>query len=173
MVDHTLLNLSEIQAGVRRDGTVFSSTQYTDAQWCRFYNNRPRKMGGYRYLGVGVPYRITGTTSVTTGQEIRLFIGTTHKIYVTTFDLSGHVIESLIDITPSEGFEPNELNQWSFDFASVTLTIEGANEQVEYIVAHVAPTLGDTASPNEGPIFYGPVSGGAPLKLSKDMSNPN
>jgi hypothetical protein len=39
-----------IPAGIKRDGTIFQSDQYTDGVWCRFQRGDPKKMGGYKAL---------------------------------------------------------------------------------------------------------------------------
>lgn len=39
-----------IPPGIKRDGTVFQSDQYTDGVWCRFQRGEPRKIGGYRSI---------------------------------------------------------------------------------------------------------------------------
>ena len=36
--------------GIKRDGTVFESQEYSDGVWCRFQRGTPKKMGGYRQL---------------------------------------------------------------------------------------------------------------------------
>jgi hypothetical protein len=36
--------------GIKRDGTVFESKEYSDGVWCRFQRGTPKKMGGYRQL---------------------------------------------------------------------------------------------------------------------------
>ena len=39
-----------VQPGIKRDGTVFESREYSDGEWCRFQRGTPKKMGGYREL---------------------------------------------------------------------------------------------------------------------------
>jgi hypothetical protein len=39
-----------VQAGIKRDGTIFQSEQYTDGVWCRFQRGDPKKIGGYATL---------------------------------------------------------------------------------------------------------------------------
>lgn len=36
--------------GIKRDGTVFDTAEYTDGVWCRFQRGVPKKMGGYREI---------------------------------------------------------------------------------------------------------------------------
>ena len=39
-----------IESGIKRDGTPFESSEFTDGVWCRFQRGRPKKMGGYRTM---------------------------------------------------------------------------------------------------------------------------
>lgn len=39
-----------VEAGIKRDGTVFESREFTDGTWTRFQRKVPRKMGGYRQM---------------------------------------------------------------------------------------------------------------------------
>lgn len=44
--------------GIKRDGTVFESREYSDGLWCRFQRGIPKKMGGYQQMfrtNAGVP----------------------------------------------------------------------------------------------------------------------
>jgi hypothetical protein len=38
----------QVKAGIKRDGTVFETEEFTDGVWCRFQRERARKIGGYR-----------------------------------------------------------------------------------------------------------------------------
>jgi hypothetical protein len=39
-----------VQPGIKRDGTIFESREFSDGEWCRFQRGVPKKMGGYRQL---------------------------------------------------------------------------------------------------------------------------
>jgi hypothetical protein len=39
-----------VQPGIKRDGTIFETREYSDGEWCRFQRGVPKKMGGYRQL---------------------------------------------------------------------------------------------------------------------------
>jgi hypothetical protein len=39
-----------VQPGIKRDGTIFESREFSDGEWCRFQRGTPKKMGGYREL---------------------------------------------------------------------------------------------------------------------------
>lgn len=36
--------------GIQRDGTMLDSESYTDGEWVRFQNGKPRKIGGFKWL---------------------------------------------------------------------------------------------------------------------------
>jgi hypothetical protein len=39
-----------VQPGIKRDGTMFESREYSDGVWCRFQRGTPKKMGGYNQI---------------------------------------------------------------------------------------------------------------------------
>ena len=39
-----------IPAGIKRDGTIFETSEYNDGVWCRFQRGVPKKIGGYKQL---------------------------------------------------------------------------------------------------------------------------
>lgn len=39
-----------VKAGIKRDGTVFETREFSDGVWCRFQRGVPKKMGGYRQM---------------------------------------------------------------------------------------------------------------------------
>ncbi|CAB4195226.1 hypothetical protein UFOVP1286_4 [uncultured Caudovirales phage] len=39
-----------VEPGIKRDGTIFESREFSDGEWCRFQRGTPKKMGGYRQL---------------------------------------------------------------------------------------------------------------------------
>jgi hypothetical protein len=39
-----------VQPGIKRDGTIFESREYSDGEWCRFQRGIPKKIGGYREM---------------------------------------------------------------------------------------------------------------------------
>ena len=80
-----------IKPGIKRDGTVFESEEFTDGVWCRFQRERARKMGGYRklfssfngiYRGlIAVPYN--GVNYVFAGDAFELDVFTTNTSFGT------------------------------------------------------------------------------------------
>ena len=39
-----------LPGGIKRDGTIFETPEYTDGVWCRFQRQVPKKMGGYQEI---------------------------------------------------------------------------------------------------------------------------
>lgn len=39
-----------LPAGIKRDGTIFETQEYSEGVWCRFQRGQPKKMGGYRQI---------------------------------------------------------------------------------------------------------------------------
>jgi hypothetical protein len=80
-----------IKPGIKRDGTVFESEEFTDGVWCRFQRERARKIGGYRklfssfngiYRGlIAVPYN--GVNYVFAGDAFELDVFTTNTTFGT------------------------------------------------------------------------------------------
>jgi hypothetical protein len=74
-----------VKPGIKRDGTVFETEEFTDGVWCRFQRERARKMGGYRqlfssfsgiYRGlIAVPYE--GINYIFAGNAFELDVFTT------------------------------------------------------------------------------------------------
>lgn len=78
-----------IPAGIKRDGTIFETSEYNDGVWCRFQRGVPKKMGGYRQVfntHVGI-YRgmiiqpHNGVNYIFTGNYEELDVFTTNTNY--------------------------------------------------------------------------------------------
>jgi len=89
-----------VQPGIKRDGTVFESREFSDGEWCRFQRGTPKKMGGYRELFAtftGIPRGMitnsfNGVNYVFVGNEFGLEVFTTG----TTFGVgSGPLIANI------------------------------------------------------------------------------
>jgi hypothetical protein len=82
---YNLIYTLGVSAGIKRDGTIFESREFTDGTWCRFQRKVPKKMGGYRQLfasfsGIGrgmVSNAYNGVNYVFVGTENTLDIFTT------------------------------------------------------------------------------------------------
>jgi hypothetical protein len=90
-----------VQPGIKRDGTVFESREFSDGEWCRFQRGTPRKMGGYRELFAtftGIPRGMisnsfNGVNYVFVGNQYGLEVFTTG----TTFGVgSGPLVANIL-----------------------------------------------------------------------------
>jgi hypothetical protein len=80
-----------VQPGIKRDGTVFETREYSDGEWCRFQRGVPKKMGGYRELFstfngiargiIASPYN--GVNYIFTGNSSGIDVFTTGTTYGT------------------------------------------------------------------------------------------
>jgi hypothetical protein len=134
--------------GVQRDGTRFASRNYTDAQWCRFQDGVPRKMGGYKQLIGTLPSSPTGIYAVPNGDIINLYIGDASSLKYLPIDQYGNVLGDLVDRTP-EGFVADANNVWTFGMIYSTIS------NTALLVAHAAPNLSSINSQVATPVYYG------------------
>jgi len=82
---YNLVYTLAVQPGIKRDGTIFESREFSDGEWCRFQRGTPRKMGGYRELFAtftGIPRGMiansfNGVNYVFVGNEYGLEVFTT------------------------------------------------------------------------------------------------
>ena len=56
--------------GINRDQTPFQTKNYVDGLWTRFYNNEPRKIGGYLSCNFGTTEISRGMFGAPTGAQI-------------------------------------------------------------------------------------------------------
>jgi hypothetical protein len=73
-----------VPAGIKRDGTVFQSEQYTDGVWCRFQRGDAKKIGGYRELFTSTTGIYRGMISLPVGGVNYIFAGNAHNLDVFT-----------------------------------------------------------------------------------------
>jgi hypothetical protein len=78
-----------VQSGIKRDGTIFESREFSDGEWCRFQRGVPKKMGGYRQLFstfsgilrgmIANPYN--GINYIFVGNSVGIEVSTTGTTY--------------------------------------------------------------------------------------------
>jgi hypothetical protein len=151
MVDHYNLRL-DIPAGIQRDGTQFDSEYCVDGDWCRWYRNRPKKIGGYKYL-LSVGSIVTNMFVVPLQNQVAVYMGTFNKLYVQNVSLDGLTISVLKDITPL-GFIGNPNNNWTFDVLSAQIVSGGVGVTGTYLIAHAAQNYNDLTNNIVAPIYY-------------------
>jgi hypothetical protein len=98
---YNLVYTLAVQPGIKRDGTIFESREFSDGEWCRFQRGTPRKMGGYRELFAtftGIPRGMisnsfNGVNYVFVGNQYGLEVFTTG----TTFGVgSGPLVANIL-----------------------------------------------------------------------------
>lgn len=137
-----------VKPGVKRDGTEFDGDYYTDAEWCRFYRGKPKKIGGYRVI-------YDQYQGIVRGQAINVPNGTYNYIYsgtATQFDmlqvLPDATTSTIVDRTPNS-FTEQTSNEWK-----MTSIYNSAGSDMA-IVAMATSTLYNVADDMDRPIFYG------------------
>jgi hypothetical protein len=73
-----------VPAGIKRDGTVFQSEQYTDGVWCRFQRGDAKKIGGYREIFTSTTGIYRGLVSLPVGGVNYIFAGNAYNLDVFT-----------------------------------------------------------------------------------------
>jgi hypothetical protein len=105
-----------VQPGIKRDGTVFESREFSDGEWCRFQRGTPKKMGGYRELFAtltGIPRGMitnsfNGVNYVFVGNQFGLEVFTTGTTFgvgsgpLTVNILPGYAPFTLVSNTVSQ-----------------------------------------------------------------------
>jgi hypothetical protein len=159
MADHALRFL-EFTPGIQRDGTQFNSTSCIDGEWVRFYNGKPRKMGGYKLIDPGTTEIIREIFTIDKQGSVDVYYGRSGSLMLSSFDLQGN-LQDTYDRTPTDpSFVPDENNVWEFDLFSY---IDGDDNPQTLLIAQVAPNGDDINNNTEGGIFYGNVDDITPL----------
>jgi hypothetical protein len=144
-----------VQPGIKRDGTVFETREYSDGEWCRFQRGVPKKMGGYRELfstfngiarGIiaspynGVNYIFTGNSS---GIDV-FTTGTTYGIGSGPFSATIEQGYSEFAINTVVGATFKVATDLTTVFTAGTKVIFSQTTPVEYEVLSSSYTAPDT-----------------------------
>lgn len=147
--------------GIQRDGTVYDSENFIDGQNTRFYNNKPRKMGGCKAVNYGTNEIIRNMFAVARDINVDVYLGRANSLSYISLPVDDNVdIQNVDEVerTPT-GFVANPENSWSFDlFTSVS-----DDYPVSQILAQVCPNASSINNSIKGPIYYGPINTDAPL----------
>lgn len=144
------------QPGIQRDGTTFSSQNYIDGMWCRFYRGLPRKIGGYSQITDLIENIPRGIFVLPDVPYFDVYIGDAYHLVFMKIDATGVPSSGLIDRTPAF-FPASPDNLWSFDLMFFK------EDEGSILVAHAAPNLSSIDSTDETKVWYGEV--GASTKL--------
>lgn len=155
--------------GIQRDGTRFASQSYIDGQWCRFYMNRPRKIGGYKLIDAGNSEIITSLYGVSKSNSADLYLGRASNLRFNNFTANGEG-EGEVDRTPTTYLtdfpDPEQRKNitWSFDLYTI--------QDDTLIVAAAIENRNDINNKNLGYIYYGSINDNLPLvKLASEDGN--
>ena len=77
-----------INAGIKRDGTIFETAEFTDGVWCRFQRERAKKIGGYRTLFNSFTGIYRGMVAQPSNGVNYVFAGNANGIDVFTTDIN-------------------------------------------------------------------------------------
>jgi len=173
MPKYTVLKIGS-QPGILRDGTAYNSPNYTDGQWCRFWEGSPRSIGGYVYMLSGNNEPVRDMFSVSKPSAIDLYLGRASTVSFVNLNYNGIPIaggtpsapngNALIvetDRTPLSGFSTNPNNLWDFDLFT---DVENFGESTVCVVAQVAPNADDLSNTEPGAVFYGSIDDNTPLR---------
>lgn len=137
-----------VKPGVKRDGTQFEGDYYTDAEWCRFYRGKPKKIGGYRVVYDQYEDIIRGQTlNVPNGTYNYIYTGSSNQFNMLRMTSDG-VPSTIVDRTPT-GFQEQTSNEWKMT------SIFNSSGTDMAIVAIATSTLFNLADDTNRPIFYG------------------
>ena len=136
--------------GVQRDGTRFDRQFYTDAQWCRFQRQRPRKIAGYRSVTNQLAQLVYGLDSFSVNALQYMHLGSNSLLGQRRIDNSGAQV-GFADRTPGAPFVADPNNIWQM------AAIYDINLAATALVANAAPNM-DIASDVARAIFYGKLT---------------
>jgi hypothetical protein len=137
--------------GIKRDNTNYNSEYYIDGEWCRFYDNSPKKMGGYKLIYSGTAEVIRTLYEFNNSNTVNVYLGREiGGISFLNINSNGIIIASEINRTPL-GYIPMTGNVWIFD--QINYLQNGIPFSI--IFAQVAPNDINTNSNIEGNIYYG------------------
>jgi hypothetical protein len=140
--------------GVKRDGTPFEGSEYTDGQWMRFNDRgRPRKMNGYRLMNSGVPGVPRGLHVHRLNNVVRIHAGHSAGIQQQQFTPDAVFAGGPFDRTPV-GLAANANYVWQMD---VVYDSTGAGSP--RILAHPGQNGSDVSSSAASQLYYGAVDG--------------
>lgn len=154
------------QPGITKDGTRFQRQTYIDGQWVRFWQDKPRKMLGYREH-VRTLTNIVRTINLYSGNGyIFSHLGTISGIQRYAIEQSTGLFTAAIDRTPA-GYVTNSKNLWQMD--TIYLTSGGTS----FIFAAATPTLFDLTATGAAQVYYGDPLASTQLVAASNPVNAN
>ncbi len=137
-----------VKPGIKRDNTQFSGDYYTDGEWCRFYQGKPKKIGGYRSVYDQYQEIIRGEAlNIPNDVANYVYAGSETMFQMLQVGNTG-LPGPIVDRTPS-GFTDNVNNEWKM----TAIYNSGGTDMA--IVAMATQTLTNIADTTDRPIYYG------------------
>ena len=137
--------------GVQRDGTAFDSNAHLDSLWCRWYQGRPQKMGGYNKMIGWDTHVPRGIFVVPNAPLFNIYVGDSNFLkYFPADNQTGLAVGPYVDRTPAS-MVVSQYNVWSFDVMFSTVDDGGI------LVAMATQNLYAIDQTVETPIFYGDI----------------
>lgn len=143
--------------GVKRDGTQFEGSAYTDGIWTRFQRALPRSIGGYQQTATGFHGPSRGCAQFSSNGLIYFASGSANLLEQASVAPSG-ATAGVLDRTPA-GFVTDPNNVWQFDHMSNA----AAGARNSALIAHAAPNLAMIDSDITTKVWYGDATGSAAL----------
>lgn len=144
--------------GIKRDGTKLEGDNYVNGQWVRFQRGLPRKIGGYRSINKFLTGISRALSEYTFNNLTYVHSGSSAKVERFYIDNANNT-SIITDRTPVVDFTPDDANVWQFDIGGKL----SGGIITNLLLAQVAPNQGNINNSNGGQIFYGDVTGTAPL----------
>lgn len=141
--------------GVKRDGTKLDGGFHVDALWCRWQNERPRKMGGYRAISKNLSGIVRTLHGYTADARTHVHAGSAAALEYFFVDGNGNT-SVIADRTPG-ALTASSDNMWQFD------VIADGTSGTTKIVAQVAANLDCICSTDAGQLFIGDLIGTSAL----------
>lgn len=155
--------LMQSAPGIMRDGTRLSRPTYIDGLWCRFWQDRPRKMLGYREQvrnvnGVGRSINVFNNDGY-----CHVHVASDQALEKYSIQLASNVNTGLVDRTPA-GYVPNPLNLWQ------QTTIFQTSGSSTYLFAAATPSLSDITADTPSAVYFGDPTLTNPLSPAYNAS---
>jgi hypothetical protein len=81
---YNLIYTLAVPAGIKRDGTIFETLEFTDGVWCRFQREVAKKMGGYRTIFTSFSGIYRGMITIPYNGVNYIFAGNANELDVFT-----------------------------------------------------------------------------------------
>jgi hypothetical protein len=144
--------------GIKRDGTVFEGSYWTDGAWTRFQRGVPRSVGGYQQVATGFHGPSRGVNQFAQGGIIYFHSGSANLLESANVSPTGSAVAGVVDRTPS-GFVTSPNNVWQF--TQLWNAAGGASNTA--LIAHAAPNLLAIDNNVQTKVYYNDVTAGNAL----------